>query len=268
MNREPQRSPRHEIFIVGTGVSPAQDMTPRTTAILESVDQIVSIIRLPSERWLPAGARHKQIHDLYALYSRERHRLENYLEAAQRTIALARLAPRTALVAPGSPSVYDRLASLVLELGNTAELETTIVPAVSSIESLLAFLGEDVAPGIQIYEARWFFENGVEPNTGAACLLFQPGAFTTDRMPTLADASPRKLQPLRDYLKKFYPGSQPLVFARCPQTLGDPGHLQQTVLDELCEGSEADCQGTSLYIPSRSALDSERWRRHSAGREP
>jgi hypothetical protein len=260
-------SARREIYILGTGVSPTQDMTPRTTAILESVDQIVSIIRAPLDCWLPTQVRTKPVHDLYALYSAERHRVENYLEAARRTISLAKLVQRTALVTPGSPSVYDRLASLVLELGNTAELRTTIVPALSSIEGLLAFLGEDMAPGLQIYEARWFLQNKVQPVIAAACLLVQPGAFATDRMPTLQDASPRKLRPLLDYLKSFYPGHQPLVFARCPSAPGDAGHLRQLVLDQLCDGGEADCQGTSLYIPSAGSMSSERWRRHRAGEQ-
>jgi uncharacterized protein YabN with tetrapyrrole methylase and pyrophosphatase domain len=252
-----------EIVVVGCGVSPLDDMTVRTAEILTNVDQIVTIISAAKETWLPPSAWNVPIISLYHLYRPDRHRLDNYREAAETIISLAGDARRTALVTPGCPSVYDRMVMLVVERAHAAGLRIEIVPAVSSIEACLALLQEDMAPGVQIYEARWFHAKQVVPSVQIGCFLVQPGAFTTDQMATTSGLDPAGLQPLRDQLLQFYSMDHPVAFVRAPGEPADLGYLRVTELRLLCDGSELDLMGTTLYLPGLERADqfSVRWLR-------
>ena len=260
-------SVQHELAIVGTGVSPTAHMTEETRAVLTGAQQIATIIQEPAERWLPAAARHVPIHDLYHFYRGDRERCCNYEEACARVVDLALTATSTVLVCPGAPNMYDRLVTLVAEAAVRAGLRVRIYPAVSSLEGCLAHLGEDMAPGLQVHEVRWFMRRGLALNVEIASFFVQPGAALTDRMPTLADASPANLGPWRERLLEQLPPEHPIVFVRAPYGCDDEGYLRVARLEKACAGPREDLIGTSLYVP---ALNFERfglrlWHRHLTG---
>ncbi len=257
-------SVRHELAIVGTGVSPTAHLTEETRAVLAGAEQIATIIQEPVERWLPVAARHRPIHDLYHLYRDDRERRCNYEEACARVVDLALTATSTVLVCPGAPNMYDRLVTLVAEAAIRAGLRVRIYPAVSSLEGCLALMGEDMAPGLQVHEVRWFMRRGLALNVEIAGFFVQPGAALTDRMPTLADASPENLAPWRERLLEQLPPEHPIVFVRAPYSSDDEGYLRVTRLGQACEGTREDLIGTSIYVP---ALNFQRfglrlWHRH------
>lgn len=254
------RSAAHRLTIAGTGTSAATQMTPETRAALVAADCVVSILGARVPALLPPDAAPAECVDLHALYERDRERVANYEHAAAASVEAALRHRHTVLLTPGAPSVYDRLVTLVVEHATRVNVDVRVLPAVSSIESCLALLGEDVAPGLQIVEARWMLRKPLAARAELAHLIYQPGAVNTDRMPTADDLDPRNLAALREHLRAAFPDDHPVVFVRAPESTGDPGYVRRTTVGALCAGTARDLAGTSLFVPA-AGYERFGWRR-------
>jgi hypothetical protein len=113
----------------------------------------------------------------------------------------------------------------------------------------MTVVGQEYAPGLQIYEAHWFVRCSINPDTRVSLILMQPQVFGTDKMPDRETLNSTILTPLADYLAKFYPAAQPAIFVRAGASDGDPGYVGARSVGTLALGPVADVLGTSLFIP-------------------
>jgi hypothetical protein len=247
------------ISIVGLGICFGRDRTEGLRRELAQCQRIFTIVREPVSLWAPEDVALPPVVTLYNEYAEGVERVLNYEKAATRVLGAALQGERVCFLTYGSPSVYDRVAMLLRLRGVEAGLDVRCLSAVSSIEAILSFIGEDMAPALQVAEARWAVRSGyrIEPN--AALLLTQIGAFWTDQVPLLSEAAPERLEPLRHYLSQAYEGAHPAIFVRAPVTDGDQGYLRVASIEGLVFGSQADLLGTSLFVPA--AIDRERERK-------
>jgi len=241
---------RREVVILGTGTMLGGDLTVRFRDALTAAARIFTIVREPAGLWLPKDLATVELQSLNHLYSNAESRVDNYLRVGRYVVDAAAGGGTTALVTYGSPVVYDRVTSVVRNLCEANRILCRVIPAVSSIDSMMAVLGEDIAPGIQICEARWLVKSQIPMTASLQALLFQVGIAWTDGLARTDDATPDKLAELKHYLLRFYPPAHPAVFLRAPGFDGDAGYRRATPLARLDMGFVDDLLGTSLYLPA------------------
>lgn len=250
------------IWILGTGAFAPRVLPPLLCEKLSGVSTVFSHIVEDRMTWLPDPLIRAEFVSMAGEYTNVGNRFDNYSRVAHAILAAALAPAEVAYFTYGSPVVYDRVAGLIRELSIRHRIDCHVIPATSSVDSVLAFLGEDMAPGLQICEARWLVANKIQLDPHLSSLLFQVGVFWTDGIAQPADMSPDKLGPLQDYLLTQYPSFNPAIFVRAPLYFGDPGYARGTYLSELMQrGSASDLAGTSLYLPSVSlvARQSKLW---------
>jgi hypothetical protein len=221
---------------------------------MDALDHVFTTIREPASLWLPHELREVELVRLDREYVNRQDRLDNYLRIAERVVAAARAGDRVAYFTYGSPVAFDRVVSLIVERSRAEAIDCRVLPATSSVDALLAFLGLDLAPGLQICEARWLVKRSVRLDPSLAALLFQPGLFMTDGIAEGSVEELAALAELRNYLAAFYPADHPALFVRAPFNVMDEGYLARRTVGTLERGSPEDLRDTSLYLPAIGAI--------------
>jgi Tetrapyrrole (Corrin/Porphyrin) Methylases len=239
-----------EIWILGTGAYAPRHLPVGVASRIGRLDRVFTTIREPAALWMPLELRDVELVRLHGEYTNRVDRLDNYRRIAERVLAAARAGDRLAYFTYGSPVAFDRVVSLVVEDSRAEAIDCRVLPATSSVDALLAFLSRDMAPGLQICEARWLVQHGVRLDPSLAALLFQPGLFMTDGLAEGSVAELAALADLRDYLGAFYPPDHPALFVRAPLSVMDEGYVARRTVGALERGSVEDLRNTSLYLPA------------------
>jgi hypothetical protein len=111
---------------------------------------------------------------------------------------------------------------------------------------------EDMAPGLQICEARGLVKAKVRIDPSLATLLFQPGVFATDGV-ARGTAEELAVAELSEYLSDFYTDDHPALFVRAPFSVMDAGYLARRTFGALERRSPDDLRDTSLCLPAVAA---------------
>jgi hypothetical protein len=238
-----------QIWILGLGAYGARCLPTGVASRMEGVACVFTTIREPASLWMPHELRDIELVRLHGEYTNRSDRLDNYKRISERVVASARADGRVAYFTYGSPVAFDRVVSLIVEQSRAEGVECQVLPATSSVDALLAYLGLDMAPGLQICEARWLVKRSVRLDPSLAALLFQPGLFMTDGIPDGSLEEMAALSELRNYLAQFYPPDHPALFVRAPFTVLDEGYLARRSVRALEHGSLEDLRDSSLYLP-------------------
>jgi uncharacterized protein YabN with tetrapyrrole methylase and pyrophosphatase domain len=147
----------------------------------------------------------------------------------------------------GNPLSYDSVAQTLAREAEGAAWRLEIVPGISSIDTILCDLRQDMAPGIQVYEASWLVASRTPLNTAAAVILLQLGHFGSVRAHYRQRRRAESLTDLVAYLCTFYPESHVVMLV---QSSGGarPASVAKVKLGELCQVGEKDW-AESVYIP-------------------
>ena len=156
-----------EIWILGVGAYAPRHLPVGVSSRMGRLDRVFTTIREPAALWMPYELRDVDLVRLHGEYTNRLDRLDNYRRIAQRVLAAARSGDRLAYFTYGSPVAFDRVVSLLVEGGRAEAIDCRVLPATSSIDALLAFLGLDMAPGVQVCEARWLVQHGVRTRSVA-----------------------------------------------------------------------------------------------------
>jgi len=237
-----------EVSLVGIGTRFRSQLTPAAVKAMRDSARIFTTISEPPTLWVPHDLDSGIITALQPLYRPDRPRQDNYHEAAAMVLAAARLSP-VAYVTYGHPLVFDRVSQLLMDQSTAAGMTCRVYAAPSSVDEVMAVVGQDYAPGLQIYEAYWLVRCRVAPDTKVSTILMQPQAFGTDRVPDRGTLSTAALEPLARYLGGFYPSHHPAIFVRAGIRDDDGGYVGPRTVDTLASGPLTDLLGTSLFIP-------------------
>jgi hypothetical protein len=242
------------IWVLGLGAYGSRRLPVGIADRMGRLDAVFTTVREPASLWLPHEFREVDLIRLESEYTNLNDRLDNYLRIAERVLARARAGGKVAYITYGSPVVFDRVVSIIAGTSRDEGLDCRVIPATSSVDALLAFIGEDMAPGLQICEARWLVKAEVRIDPSLAALLFQPGVFATDGVARGTADELAALAELREYLGAFYPPDHPALFVRAPFSVMDPGYLARRTVGALEGGSPDDLRDTSLYLPAKAAV--------------
>ncbi|MFA5139187.1 MAG: SAM-dependent methyltransferase [Elusimicrobiota bacterium] len=140
---------KRALILCGVGVSAVRHATLESLRVLRGCDIVFTLHRGGCGRLL------KGVVDLNRLYHRKGvDPARTPEDIAQTVMASLRQGKRVGLIVTGSPLYFDAAADRLITLCRERKLPCEVYPAVSSFEAALAFLGQPVRAGLQIFEAR------------------------------------------------------------------------------------------------------------------
>jgi len=248
-----------DIAIIGIGVKDVAHLTLEaldalsrcTIAFMISSDQ--HAVDLYRERIQShySIARLPDMVSLASSYDPNRMRSFNYADAADVIFkGLTRLAP-VAYLTPGNPVVFDSVTQLIIKRSKSEGRRVLTHPGVSSIDTVLVDLQQELAPGLQVYEASWLVGAEIIPDPRVAVLLIQINVFCTCY--TNIGRQPRSsaLKGLKEYLLRIYTSDHTVYLVRSAYSTHESPSVHEWSLRNLdCIPSEFH-DGASMYIPPK-----------------
>ncbi|TWF89221.1 SAM-dependent methyltransferase [Streptomyces capillispiralis] len=243
-----------DVFIVGAGVQVPAHLTSAAIDALDQCQEIYSILPQSTSRLMPSRWASKT-RDLQEIYQRGGRRLDVYRKEIDLIWQAARSNPPVAYLTVGNPVVFDSVTAGLIERAKCGDMRVRVVAGVSSVDAIMADLGIDYAPGIQIFDASSLVAHNIQPRNDIDCLVMQPNVFGTAFVTMGRKPRAAALWPLRDHLLKCYPSDHTVTCITCSVRSGNPAHVESFPLSCL-GGTEMSPQtlGASLFIPAAVPL--------------
>lgn len=242
-----------ELLIIGLGIKLPGHITIEAREALAKCQEIYSIVQESSDIWLPSAQSKKSktpVFNLIDIYTEGAFRRDNYDRAVSIILkATERISP-IGYVTYGNPMYYDSIAQGLFLEAHSKKLSFTVIPGISSIDTLLCDLGRDLAPGIQIYEASWLFGARIPLRTDVSALLVQLGTFGSFRTRYRKIPSVKDLTDLQLYLLEIYPEDHEIYIVRSANRVGTDPVVACVPLGKLNQSYFIDLRDTSMLIPA------------------
>lgn len=194
--------PDASLYVLGTGPGSYRNLNLEHIAILSVCNIVFGFFDVSHLKQL-AGSFH---YDFYSLdYPPLRERSAIYRDAAAAIASAALTKAPVALAAHGSPIHQVFLTHLLAAWGHQEGLRVHVAPNVSSVDSIIAFLGCDDSYGTQSFDATHMVTSMQSPEVSSHCFIMNLEAMLTSRSSVNALPIEETMRPLRDYLLQFYP---------------------------------------------------------------
>jgi uncharacterized protein YabN with tetrapyrrole methylase and pyrophosphatase domain len=187
--------------------------------------------------------------DVFTFYNENESRLGAYRRIAAVTLDTAQKDPPVCVALYGHPLVLSTLSTMVMCGADWLRLETTVVPGVSSLDTVIADLRLDPgAAGIQLQEATdlLLYRRTLDPQLGL--LIFQVPQLGTV-LHSSSESLPQRFRPFLQYLMVFYPAGHPMYLVRSAQKRSDRPQLHMLLLSADTNLAERLAPETTIYIP-------------------
>lgn len=200
-----------DLYILGTGVAFFDHISLETQRLLEECKIICT--NLPDEllQSLPQNLRLKT-KSFWHLYKDGSNRVNNYRVVMDSVLNELKNEQPIAWLTPGHPSVFDSTTSLLLKEGRSLGWKVILMPAISCIDTIIADLEYEVAGGLFIYDATSVVMNKIPLLTSVSVMLLQISVFFSENSHLTIKSLSVDLQPLKEYLKKYYAENHKCAF--------------------------------------------------------
>lgn len=239
-----------EIWLVGTGQRFPGHLSVEALDALYASDLIFTLLDDEQIQLLPPKIA-RRCRSVRPSYRDGRHRSENYSEVAQSIIAEVQSGvQRVAWLTLGNPRVLDSVSEALIRFAKTRRgVHTVVLPAVSSIDSVLIDVDFEPARGILVVEATTLRLMQVRLVPELATLIMQPGTFGT-LFPRLTAASTEvDLSELEHYLLAYFPSSHPAAFVLSSHSCLVSADVAWTTVNTLQEAPLQLRRSGSIFIP-------------------
>jgi uncharacterized protein YabN with tetrapyrrole methylase and pyrophosphatase domain len=237
-----------DLYLLGAGVAFPEHLTIQTIDILSSCARVCTNLEEPRLRTLPSHIREKCI-SLWPLYQDGRLRSENYRDVTQAVLNEAERERPTAWLTPGHPVIFDSVSKALLDAAREREWNVCVVPAISSLDTLLAEVTYDPANGLLVQDATGLVRQQVPLSQSVALVLLQIAVFLSDRAHVSLKQGSPDLGPLRDYLVRYYPPAHRCAVIRSSMTIGKEAEITWMPLTDLPSIPVEVFAGASLFVP-------------------
>jgi tetrapyrrole methylase family protein / MazG family protein len=237
-----------DVYLVGAGIIFPEQLTIETVEILALCKRIGTNLPESILYGLPEDLRSKCV-SLWSLYQDGRIRTENYSDVFQAIVELAEVDTPIAWLTPGHPVIFDSVSASLLSEGKARGWKVRVIPAISSIDTMLAELGYDPAHGMLIHEATGLVRRRIPVVRSVALMLLQPAVFDVNVAIIAADSAGPDLSPLRDYLCEFHAPEHRCAFIRSASKLGERDLVTWTLLRDLALVPYERVAGSTLFVP-------------------
>lgn len=237
-----------DIYLVGAGIAFPDHLTIETVEILTMCARICTNLPEATLDGLPQDLRDKCL-SLWPLYQDGRLRTENYKDVFQAVVEIAEIDTPVAWLTPGHPIIFDSVSASLLSEGKSRGWDVRVVPAISSIDTMLAELGYDPAHGLLIHEATALVRRRIPVVRSISMMLLQPAVFDVDVAIIAGDSSGPDLAPLRDYLLEFHSADHECVLIRSSSKVGERDLVTRLKLRDLASVAYELVAGSTLFVP-------------------
>jgi uncharacterized protein YabN with tetrapyrrole methylase and pyrophosphatase domain len=244
-----QASGGSDIYLLGSGIYSSLQLTRETEQAIRSCR---TVFVLHDDLMVHDALRELcvDVRDLAPLYDGERRRRDVYRKIADLLIGEALARPRVALVTYGHPLFLVSASELILKQAQSNGLKATVLPAVSSFDTLLCDLGVGYGHGVQIFDATSMLVNRWIPNPRVPLLLFQIATILNEGVER-GQPSSRHLLPLVEYLQDLYPFDHECHVVHSASFILESPRKRRVRLRSLARSRGLDLwRRPSLYIPA------------------
>ncbi|HEV2907650.1 MAG TPA: SAM-dependent methyltransferase [Candidatus Eremiobacteraceae bacterium] len=236
-----------DLTIVGAGIDVGRDLTPAARWHIERADKVFSLVgdAVAARTVDELNANNES---LAALYDVEKPRIDTYDAMIARILACVRGGSKVCVVAYGHPGVFAYPMHKALAGARAAGYTAALLPAISSIDCLLADLDVDpAADGLQIFDASDLLLNDRSFSLTAPLVLLQV-AVTGD--PSFKIEYGREgVARLAKHLSARYGPAHPAIVYEAAQYSGFAPTVERTTLSAL---EHADITtGSTLFVPPK-----------------
>lgn len=237
-----------DVYLVGAGIIFPEQLTIESVEILTLCKRIGTNLPEAILDGLPEDLRAKCV-SLWSLYQDGRIRTENYMDVFNAIVELTEVDTPIAWLTPGHPVIFDSVSASLLTEGKVRGWNVRVIPAISSIDTMLAELGYDPAHGMLIHEATGLVRRRIPVTRSIALMLLQPAVFDVNVAIIAGDSAGPDLSPLRDYLCEFYAAEHRCAFIRSASKLGEQDLVTWTLLRDLASVPYDRVAGSTLFVP-------------------
>lgn len=229
------------IYLLGSGIKGALHFTVETVQALRACRRVFV---LHADQGVIDSVREHctEIEDLISLYTGQTLRDDVYRQISHRLVETALASAPVAFLVHGHPLFLVSATEYTLNLAEHHDLRVSVLPAVSSFDTLLCDLRIDYGYGVQIFDTTTLLKAGWIPNPQIPLLLFQL-ASTLNRTVISGDPDREVLRPLIELLAPLYGADHRA------QVVWSSAHVLETSLI------------TELPIRELATADLELWRR-------
>jgi hypothetical protein len=182
-------------------------------------------------------------------YSEGRPRVNAYEHMAARVMDAALDHPPVTFAIHGHPLIAAHPPFLILELAHALELQVTVLPGVSAIDTVLADLRLDpVVHGVQMYEATDLLlrRRPLQPDVPA--IIWQIGPIETC-LHSMRVSRPERFSRFIAHLRQYYPPQHEVVAIYCSPHPILPPAIFRFALEDMGQYASEIHSGFSLYVP-------------------
>lgn len=247
MTRPPTTSP--DIYVAGLGIKGIDQVTKETETAFRRSTEILAVPTLPAVMTYLRGLC-DNVTDLHPVsYKEDENRLNAYDTMSSMVLAAALDHPPVSFATYGHPLVYVYPTRQILQAAPYLGLTVTVLPAVSSLDTMLVDLDVDPAiDGFQMYEATDLLVRERPLQSDVPALLWQVGAVETVLYSSATNRSNR-FERIREYLLRYYPPDHEVTAVYSSHHPLFDSSLVRFPLDEIEQHADQLHQGLTLYVP-------------------
>lgn len=207
--------------------------------------------------------RHVPWHDLskYAVYGEPR--IESYRRVVAHILDEVANCGSVAWVTQGNPYILDGATAMLRERCRDGSIEFRVVPGLSTMDALLAYLDVDMLAGLQILEANSIWLRRMTLNTALPTIILQFARQSTHLQVLDYAISASGLENVAGILVEAYGGDQQATLVTAPTHLRAEPDIMTLRLGNLVSAAPHINPWSSLFIPPKNApiVDADRLKR-------
>jgi uncharacterized protein YabN with tetrapyrrole methylase and pyrophosphatase domain len=236
------------VYLMGAGIHFPEHLSMQTIEGLEACQTIFTNLQQQEVDNLPASLRSKTS-SLWSLYISGRERTLNYADVVDVVIAGAETSGPVGWLTQGHPTIFDSVTSALLKACKQRDWRFAVLPAISSIDTLLADLGFEAAHGICILDATALVVKKIPLNSMISTVLLQPSALLNNTAQLTRETLSINLTPLAEHVMKFFPPTHKCTFVRSSTKTLPISNIVSCDIGQLDKVDQLDVAGSSLFIP-------------------
>jgi hypothetical protein len=183
-----------------------------------------------------------------------------YHHMAARVVEAALDHPPVTFAIHGHPLVAAHPPFLVLQMADALGLSVSILPGISSLDTLFTALRLDpVVDGIQMYEATDLLLRRRPLQNDVPAVIWQIGPLET-ALHSQRVSRPERYARFVEHLKRYYPPRHEVAAVYCPPHPLLPPHILRFAIEDMPNHAAEIHTGFTLYIPpagARPVIDGE-----------
>ncbi len=191
-----------DIYLLGSGIHSSLHFSVETLQAI-SVCRTVFVLHddLSIHEYLKEYC--SDVRDLAPMYENQEIRSDVYHKIAELLVKEALDKPKIAFIVHGHPLFLVSAAEYTLSLARSRGLRVSVLPAVSSFDTILCDLEIDYGYGLQMFDATTLIREQWKPNPAIPMLVFQL-ATTLNGNVVFSDPDSSVLKPLVNHLLETY----------------------------------------------------------------